>query len=66
MLMLILRLRRPGNQEFFNILISLNNHPQLLSEPAFLGGLFSIEINDFVGMCLAIDNDGLIIGLLYP
>jgi hypothetical protein len=31
----------------------------------FFSGMFSIEIKAFVGMCLAIDSDGLINSLYY-
>lgn len=63
--MSILRPLRPGNQEFYNILILYNNNPLLPSWPAFLDCMFSIEIKDFVGMCLANDSNGLINGSLY-
>jgi hypothetical protein len=47
------------------MLILLNNYPELPSASVFFGGMFSIEIKDFVGMCLATDSIGLINGLFY-
>ena len=53
----------PDRCNFYNILILFNNNSSSASPTPFFLCMFSIEIKSFVGMCLAFDSGGLIIGL---